>query len=373
MSYNKIKKTMLLAGVLCSTLIPSTSAFADKQTEYLLNNPVNVYETKEEAMNRGEEKSIYIPGYYLIYDETEDAINLANQEDTPGAWILKEDIYKENTKLAKVKEDTDIFYKSNTGKIKSSDEIIESGKLIDVEDSKEEGFVLFGDDYISEDKLEFLELTEENQEVYFLDEDAEFKSKDGEVIGKEEPGYKVYAYKDGNTLRFIYNGKIVYADSSLFIDYETFASRATAVSYIYSYTDSDVPVNGAPYYPDVKIEGEGDNIDAVNLALQQVGKPYIFATSGPTSFDCSGLVKYVFAHTRGIGLPHLASSQQQLGVEVPRDEMQAGDLIFFGSPAYHVGIYMGNGQYVHASSPSTGVIISDINYAWGRISNVRRY
>jgi peptidoglycan DL-endopeptidase CwlO len=92
----------------------------------------------------------------------------------------------------------------------------------------------------------------------------------------------------------------------------------------------------------------------VPIALQYLGTPYVWGGSSPsTGFDCSGFTSYVFAQI-GISLPHHAASQYSMGTPVPYDQLAAGDLVFF-SGLGHVGIYIGNGQFVHA--PHTGDVV----------------
>jgi cell wall-associated NlpC family hydrolase len=93
---------------------------------------------------------------------------------------------------------------------------------------------------------------------------------------------------------------------------------------------------------------------AVNTALAQRGKPYVWAAEGPGSYDCSGLMLYAYA-AAGINLPHSSAMQAQLGTPVSRSELQPGDLVFFYSPVSHVGMYIGNGQMVHA--PTFGDVV----------------
>ncbi len=94
---------------------------------------------------------------------------------------------------------------------------------------------------------------------------------------------------------------------------------------------------------------------AMQFALEQRGKPYEYGGSGPSSFDCSGLVDYAYMLAGMGGLPHSAAALQGMGVAVSRADLRPGDLVFFGSPAYHVGIYVGNNEMVNA--PDSGSVV----------------
>ena len=94
---------------------------------------------------------------------------------------------------------------------------------------------------------------------------------------------------------------------------------------------------------------------AMQEALAQRGKPYSFGGAGPDSFDCSGLVDYAYALAGMPGLPHSAAALQGMGVAVSRADLRPGDLVFFGSPAYHVGIYVGDNEMVNA--PNSGSVV----------------
>lgn len=96
----------------------------------------------------------------------------------------------------------------------------------------------------------------------------------------------------------------------------------------------------------------------INLAKKEVGKPYVYGATGPYAFDCSGLVQYVYSHAAKTNLPRTTYTQVYSGRKVSLRHLQKGDLLFWGSKnaPYHVGIYVGNGQYVHAATPSQGVI-----------------
>lgn len=91
----------------------------------------------------------------------------------------------------------------------------------------------------------------------------------------------------------------------------------------------------------------------VKVAYAQLGKPYRYAAAGPDAFDCSGLVMYCYAQV-GIRLPHSSYMQARCGVPVSYAELQPGDLVFFHGYG-HVGMYIGNGQYIHA--PRTGDVV----------------
>ncbi|NPV60657.1 MAG: hypothetical protein HPY75_13500 [Actinobacteria bacterium] len=102
------------------------------------------------------------------------------------------------------------------------------------------------------------------------------------------------------------------------------------------------PPPAPPYAPKV-----------VQIAYQQLGKPYRYAGSGPDVFDCSGLVMYCYAQV-GISLPHSSYMQARCGVPVSYSDLQPGDLVFFHGYG-HVGMYIGGGQYIHA--PHTGDVV----------------
>jgi cell wall-associated NlpC family hydrolase len=102
----------------------------------------------------------------------------------------------------------------------------------------------------------------------------------------------------------------------------------------------------------------------VATAMAQRGKPYVWAASGPGSFDCSGLTQYAFK-AAGISLPHSSRMQSQLGAAVSRADLQPGDLVFFYSPVSHVGIYIGNDQMVHAPTSGDVVKVADIDVMGG--------
>ncbi len=109
---------------------------------------------------------------------------------------------------------------------------------------------------------------------------------------------------------------------------------------------------------------------AVDTALAQVGDRYVWGAGGPDAFDCSGLTSYAYA-AAGVSLPHSSRSQSQMGRAVSRAELQPGDLVFFYSPVSHVGMYIGNGQMVHASTSSQPVKVASVD-SMGGYNSARR-
>jgi len=103
-------------------------------------------------------------------------------------------------------------------------------------------------------------------------------------------------------------------------------------------------------------------------ALAQLGTPYRWGGSAPsTGFDCSGLVKYVFQTALGIELPRVSREQARGGQPVDRNALTPGDLVFFsrrGKTINHVGIYLGDGRFVHAPRTGRNVTISKLSGYW---------
>lgn len=131
-----------------------------------------------------------------------------------------------------------------------------------------------------------------------------------------------------------------------------------------------------------RADGGGVAISATNnlgsqivaLAKQYLGCPYVYGGNGPNKFDCSGFTKYIFAQF-GYSINRTATAQLSNGVSVSRSQLQPGDLVFFkyntSKAVSHVGIYIGGGKFIHASSTSCAVCISDMSS--GHYNNVYVY
>ena len=108
---------------------------------------------------------------------------------------------------------------------------------------------------------------------------------------------------------------------------------------------------------------------AVNTALAQVGKPYVYGAAGPDSFDCSGLVMYAWA-SAGVSLPHNTNAQYSATRHVSLSDIQPGDIIFYNGFG-HDGMYIGNGQIVHAPHTGSYVQVVSLYYVGNPIAASR--
>jgi cell wall-associated NlpC family hydrolase len=112
--------------------------------------------------------------------------------------------------------------------------------------------------------------------------------------------------------------------------------------------------------PVVNVEASGRAKTAVDYAMAQVGKPYVFGAAGPSAYDCSGLTMAAWG-AAGVGLPHSSSAQQGSGTPVSESQLQPGDLVFYYQPVSHVGMYIGNGMIVNAENPSAGIKVTGLH------------
>ena len=99
---------------------------------------------------------------------------------------------------------------------------------------------------------------------------------------------------------------------------------------------------------------------AVDTALAQRGDMYLYGATGPDRFDCSGLTSFAYK-AAGITIPRTSKAQASFGTPVSKANLQPGDLVFFYSPVSHVGMYIGNGQMVHASTAGKPVAVVNLD------------
>ncbi|WP_277834410.1 NlpC/P60 family protein [Speluncibacter jeojiensis] len=118
------------------------------------------------------------------------------------------------------------------------------------------------------------------------------------------------------------------------------------------------------------VPSSGVPFAALQVALTRIGDPYVWGATGPNQFDCSGLVQWAFKQV-GISVPRTSEEQAQYGTPVALDDLQPGDIITFYSDASHVGIYVGDGMILHAST--FGVPVKVQSMAAFPIHNARRF
>jgi len=117
---------------------------------------------------------------------------------------------------------------------------------------------------------------------------------------------------------------------------------------------SRTETRAAPSAGAVNVPVSGRAGVAVAAAKSKLGSPYVWAASGPSTFDCSGLTMYAWGQA-GVSLPHSSSMQMSAGTRVSLSALQPGDLVFYGYPVHHVALYVGGGQVIHA--PQSGDVV----------------
>ena len=176
-------------------------------------------------------------------------------------------------------------------------------------------------------------------------------STSGSILGSLSKGTAVKVISESNGWSKIeYNGGVGYVSSKYLSSSSSSSSTSSSASKVISYAKS------------------------------LLGKPYVWGAEGPSSFDCSGFTYYVFRNAANITLPRTSALQSTYGTYVSRSNLQPGDLVFFDTSGdndgnvSHVGIYIGNNEFIHCSSSKGEVVISKItsNYYSGAYVNARR-
>ena len=141
---------------------------------------------------------------------------------------------------------------------------------------------------------------------------------------------------------------------------ELAAQRAAAAAPASPAAPTSPAAPAAPAAPAVGAPASSSAAAAVQYAMAQVGKAYVYGAAGPSAFDCSGLTMMAWQQA-GVSLPHSSGAQMGSGTPVSQSQLQPGDLVFYYSPVSHVGMYIGNGKIVNALNPGAGVGISELN------------
>lgn len=185
------------------------------------------------------------------------------------------------------------------------------------------------------------------------------------AVDQANSGEKAYIIGFNNQwYKVIYNSHVGYIRSDYLnlteVPYENAASKKDPLFFVDGKSTGVTPSAAA-------LKGQsGTAQQIINNAKKHMGTPYVWGGTTPSGFDCSGFVQYVFKQS-GISLPRTTSEQVKVGTYVSKSNLQPGDLVFlkntYREGVSHVGIYIGDGQMIHASS-SKGVTISNLSASY---------
>ena len=182
-------------------------------------------------------------------------------------------------------------------------------------------------------------------------------------------------YSDSNynsaSKKSLKSGTLVQVDSTV-QDGNTIWYEISDGGWLPSSAISTVATNRAPIQLNGKTKTQVIN-DVITIAKQQLGKPYVWNAKGPDSYDCSGLMQYVFNQATGQNIGSWTVPQESAGTKVAINQLQPGDLVFWGpeGASYHVALYLGNNKYLNALRPGTNVKIDSITSSFAPSFGVR--
>ena len=202
-----------------------------------------------------------------------------------------------------------------------------------------------------------------NTETVNLRQEANTTS---EIVSKLKLNTTVEVYEElDGWYRVKVEGKAGYISASLLSDKkQEVTSRSSTTPRQNNNTNTNKPAETQSTTNQANQATSKKGATVVQTASNYIGSSYVYGASGPNSFDCSGFTMYIYKQF-GVSLPHSATAQSNKGTKIEKKDLQLGDIVFFtdyktGKGIGHCGIYIGGGQFIHASTEKTGVIISSI-------------
>lgn len=395
MKFKKVLTSSLLCAVFCLSFeMQKTSKVQAK--EKLQIHTTSIEKLNNELLHSNtNKKEVTVTYLNSTFDESE--FSLVTEEDTKLPEGMSLNVFY-TTKDIELKESTESDAKTITvipkgskvemellgndfSNVKFDDKngVVDSGALSKDEVSKDEKEKDKEENSLKEkDKKEENieakeepkeEAKEEQQKVTLYATDVlnvrENPSASSMRLGQLNKGDEVYGLDLGEWFEFDFNGNKAYVSKAFLSSEKPVVEEPKEEPKEEAKQQEQEQQQETPSYPTNSSAVE----TVVNAALAQVGKPYVWASSNPSvGFDCSGLTSYAFRQA-GININRIAADQYSNGTPVSKDNLVRGDLVFFsyGGGIGHVGLYIGNGQFVHAANYSTGVIVSNLN---GYYSNV---
>lgn len=383
MKIKKVLTTSMLCALVC-TALPVSKSFADETDK----TEVKIERTSIEEVNKS-----LISSSDKIF-EVPSALELAKLEQDNNIYSL---VSEEDTKMPELEENS--YYVKESTEMKpvlseNEEETIkvEKGSIVKVEMSGDKKAIVSVSDKVGTIDVDLLtkETVEPEKNETEIKNAEEKKQEEKEAgtqkkapakkvslyatenlnvrsdqssssskLGVLSKGEKVNGIDKGEWVEFNFNGKTGYVMKSYLSEKKPEVQQPREEK-------SKKQNNSNSSNNSSRQESQSSNADVdtvVNLALAQVGKPYVWGSANPNvGFDCSGLVHYVYKQV-GITLSRSSYSQINYGTRVKSSELRKGDLVFFnngGGRISHVGIYIGNNKFVHASTPGTGVIVSKL-------------
>lgn len=314
-----------------------------------------------------------------IYFELEEKAEILQEVD--GGYLVKKGPARVTVPTDKViitEKDVTTYTVKDPTTIKDGEGIILRnlfvGEVVTVISSDENTVVVMTQDNIkgsvSKSALTLKdETTKENVTVATLKVDAKATCKDGSIDLKAGDKVNIVDYRN-KFFAIDVNGKL-YNLSPAVVDLksgETINFTAESISEDEAEIEEIAKKGSTNQFEGVVLkDGKASDManKAVEIALSKLDTPYVYGTAGNGSYDCSGLMYDIYKNTFGINMPRSSNELSRFGTQISKEDLVAGDLVFFAttssSRVSHVGMYIGDGKFVHASSGKKKVVISSLS------------